>query len=62
MNFFEKIGFQKFLLQFSKEKKFRSQIFKKNFLQPPKFFSQNDFKHQKWKLHGGLTVMRPSRT
>ena len=62
MKFFEKIGFQNFLLQFSKEKEFQSQIFQKYFLQPPLFFSQNDFKHQNRKLHEGLTVLKPSRT
>ena len=48
MKFFEKIGFQKFFFfQFSKEKKFRWQIFQKNLSTTPNFFSKNDFKHRK---------------
>ena len=32
-------------------------IFKKIFIQPPKFITYTYFKHQKWKLHGGLTLL-----
>ena len=41
---------------------FKQKFFKNVFLQPPKFLFHNDFKHQKWKLHEGLTVLTPFRT
>ena len=49
LRFFENIGFQNFVLQFLKEKKFDSKCFKKIFT-TPKVSSYNDFKHHKWKL------------
>ena len=44
-----------------KKKKFEHKNFKKK-LYNPKFIFPHDFKHQKWKLHEGLTVLTPSQT
>ena len=32
-------------------------IFKTFFIQPPKFIPYTNFKHQKWKLHGGFVIV-----
>ena len=32
-------------------------IFKNFFIQPPKFIPYTNFKHQKWKLHGGFIIV-----
>ena len=63
MKFFEKNWISKiFFFNFRRKKNFDREFFEKFFLQPPNFFSENDFKHQKWKLHEDLTVLTPFRT
>ena len=59
----QKLDFQNFGLYFVKEKKnFELKIFKNIFIQPPKLMFFNCFKHQKWYLHKGLTILTPSKT
>ena len=53
---FWKISISKFLLGFSKKKKFWAQIFQNFFFKTPKILFWNDFWHQKRNLHEGLII------
>ena len=45
-----------------KKKNFQTEIFQKFYFTTPKLLFSNGFKHQKWKLHEGLTPLPPSLT
>ena len=55
--FWEKIIFWNFRLYFDKIFFSKFKLFKIFFIQPPKFIPYTNFKHQKWKLHGGFIIV-----
>ena len=56
----KKLIFQKKNFQFFSKKKFRSKIFQKKIYATPNFFFSACSKHQKGKLHEGLTHLTSS--
>ena len=55
--FWENFFFLKFSPLFWQEFFFRNSNFLKFFYKTPKFTPYTNFKHLKWKLHGGLTLL-----